>query len=101
MIKISLEENQEHILGELPGKFHDVFKAEVAAAPDNLSHEHDNLEEAIKTELKFHPDVDETVVENICLEACKALPIPSKEEQKLAMEKELESVKKVIEAKGQ
>ena len=57
MIKKSLEENQEHILNELPGKFHEAFKAELAAAP-------------------------------------------SEEEQKVAMEAELENIKKTIEAEG-
>ena len=97
MIKKSLEENQEYILGELPGKFHEEFKAEMAAAPETLDFEHENLEETIKNELRYHPDIDETVVESICTKSCEPLPIPSEKEQKLAMEQELEKVKRTIE----
>ncbi|MFC4990677.1 hypothetical protein [Rubritalea tangerina] len=90
MIKKSLEENQEHILSELPEKFHDAFKAEVAAAPETIDVTQGDTLENITQELNQHPHVDASAVPTIDPNSHKPAPTPSEAEQKAAMDQELQ-----------
>lgn len=55
-----------------------------------------NEHEMIRNELRFHPQLDEKVVGEIDLEAHAPISPPSDEEQKQAMDSELERVKAEI-----
>ena len=96
MIKQSLEENLDHILAALPEEHHEAFKAEVANAPDSTELPQEDEHERIKTELRYHPHVDESVVGEIDLDSHKPSPPLSEAEQKSAMEHELKRVQESI-----
>ena len=96
MIKQSLEENLDHILAALPVEHHEVFKAEMASAPDSIEFPQEDEHERIKTELRYHPHVDESVVGEIDLNSHKPLPPLSEAEQKSTMEQELKRVQESI-----
>jgi len=85
-IKKSLEENREHILGELPREFHADFEAEIERHSKPTAAETESDHEKIINELRYHPNIDAEVVGEFDPEAHKPLPPPSEEEQKRAME---------------
>lgn len=98
MIKQSLEENQAQILETLPKEYHEAFKAELAAASDSTEQAKQDDKELIKTELRFHPEIDASVVTEIDTEAHKPLAPLSESKLRSAMKEELEHTQALIDS---
>lgn len=90
-IKKSLEENQEHILENLPKEFHDDFKASLDhAAPIAALSEDEAKKQAIEL-IKEHPEADDEAFKSLVEKADVFISTvePASQEELDALQKEL------------
>ena len=95
----SLEENKAQILENLPEEHHAAFEKELAKAEDPAPPTPEEELEAIKAEMKAHPDVDDAAL----IPEIEANPLahrapapPSAEEQESAKKAALDKVGELV-----
>jgi len=89
----SLKDNLEHIISNIPAELHEIAKKEIETLEVDAVNSAEQELELIKNELTSNPTIDESLVGEIDPTAHRAPAPPSEDEQKAAMEKELEATK--------